>query len=186
MRVFGVIGNCRGKNRVVPRVVEMLMALGVSVSTLKRVGDEVDLDRPGKESYAHRQAGAQEVMIANAFRYAILSEYGQPSEPDIDTLLARLTPVDLVLIEGFHLSPYPKCEIVLKGQDRRPNYLEDPSIVALVTDATLDTEKPCFGLDAVGEIAAFILSNACATGVSERAFSGLERETKILSGESRN
>lgn len=186
MRVFGIIGNCRGKNRLVPRVVETLLARGVSVSTLKRVGDEVDLDRPGKESYAHRQAGAQEVMVANAFRYAILSEYGQPSELDIDTLLARLTPVDLVLIEGFHLSPYPKCEIVLKGQDRRPNYSNDPSIVTLITDATLDTELPCFGLDAVGEIAAFILSNACATGVSERAFSVLEREAYAVAAESRN
>ena len=81
MRAFGIIGNCRGKNRLVPQLVETLMARGVGVSTLKRVGDEIDLDRPGKESYAHRQAGAREVMIANAFRYAIMSEYTQPTEP---------------------------------------------------------------------------------------------------------
>lgn len=180
MRVFGIIGNCRGRNRLVPQVVETLMARGVSVSTLKRIGDEVDLDRPGKESYAHRQAGAQEVMVANAFRYAILSEYTQPTEPDIDALLARLTPVDLVLIEGFHLSPYPKCEIVLAGQDRRPSYPDDPSILALIADAELDTELPCFGPGDVDQIASFILSNACASGVLDRTFSGLEYGANVL------
>jgi len=180
MRVFGIIGNCRGKNRLVPQVVETLMAQGVSISTIKRVGDEVDLDRPGKESYAHRQAGAHEVMIANAFRCAILSEYTQPTELDIDALLARLTPVDLVLIEGFHLSPYPKCEIVLMGQDRRPSYPDDPSILALITDAKFDTELPCFGLGAVDQITSFILSNACPTGMFGAAFSGSECRADAL------
>ena len=173
MRAFGIIGNCRGKNRLVPQLVETFMARGVGVSTLKRVGDEVDLDRPGKDSYAQRQAGAREVMIANAFRYAILSEYTQPTEPDIDTLLARLTPVDLVLIEGFHLTPYPKCEIVLAGQDRRPSYPDDPSILALVTNVEVEAGLPCFGPDMVEQIASFILANACATGTGQPAFSGL-------------
>jgi molybdopterin-guanine dinucleotide biosynthesis protein B len=178
MRAFGIVGNCRGKNKLVPQLVEALIAMGVGVSTLKRVGDEVDLDRPGKESYAHRQAGAREVMIANAFRYAILSEYTQPTEPDIDDLLARLTPVDLVLVEGFHLSPYPKCEIVLAGQDRRPSYPDDPSILALITNTELDTGLPCFGPDNVDQIASFILANACAADAPGAdpvvALSGLE------------
>ena len=178
MRAFGIIGNCRGKNRLVPQLVETLMARGVGVSTLKRVGDEIDLDRPGKESYAHRQAGAREVMIANAFRYAIMSEFTQPTEPDIDDLLARLTPVDLVLIEGFHLSPYPKCEIMLAGQDRRPSYSDDPSIVALVTDVAIDAGLPCFAPDAVEQIASFILGNACATAVLGAALSGREPEAR--------
>lgn len=173
MRVFGIVGNCRGKNRLVPQLVGILNERGYRVSTLKRVGDEVDLDRPGKESYAHRLAGAQEVMIGNAFRWAIMSEYAQPTEPDIDALLDRLAPVDLVIIEGFHLSPYPKCEIVLSGQDRRPNYHDDPSILAVIAEVALDTKLPCFTPVAIGEIAEFIDRNACPFGIQAESRSAM-------------
>ncbi|MBK8158870.1 MAG: molybdopterin-guanine dinucleotide biosynthesis protein B [Rhodospirillaceae bacterium] len=182
MRAFGIIGNCRGKNRLVPQLVEALRARGVGVSTLKRVGDEIDLDRPGKESYAHRQAGAGEVMIANAFRYAIMSEYDQPTEPDIDALLARLSPTDLVLIEGFHLAPYPKCEIVLAGQDRRPSYPDDPSILALVTNEPVVSLLPCFAPDAVDRIVTFILANACATRTGDRVVSASNSKVPMHAG----
>lgn len=175
MRVFGIVGNCRGKKRLVSQMVGTLNGRGFSVSTLKRVGDEVDLDRPGKGSHAQRLAGAQEVLIANAFRWAIMSEHVQPSEPDIDTLLKRLAPVDLVLIEGFHLSPYPKCEIVLADQDRRPSYPDDPSIMALITDAQPGTTLPCLAPGAIGDIAAFIERNACTVGARMYAFTAMTR-----------
>lgn len=161
MRVFGVVGNCRGKNLLVPQLVSALGGLDISVSTLKRVNDDVDLDRPGKESYAHRQAGAREVMIANSFRWAIMTECADLTEPDLDLLLGRLAPVDLVLVEGFHLAPIPKCEIVLAGQDRRPNYPDDPSIVALISDGSLQSTLPLFSPNAINEIAEFILAAAC-------------------------
>ncbi|WP_374649840.1 molybdopterin-guanine dinucleotide biosynthesis protein B [Dongia sp.] len=175
MRAFGIVGNCRGKNRLVPRIVAELNDKGMRVSTLKRVGDDVDLDRPGKASHALREAGAREVMIANAFRSAIMTEYRSPDEPEVDALLERMSPVDLVIVEGFHLSPYPKCEIVLDGQDRRPNYPDDPSIVALVTDTTLATSLPQFAPDAVEELAAFIAAAALDTGenpASSRPYDG--------------
>ena len=161
MRVFGIVGNCRGKNLLVPQLVSALGAMDISISTLKRVNDDVDLDRPGKESYAHRQAGAREVMIANSFRWAIMTERADLAEPDLDVLLRRLGPVDLVLVEGFHLSPIPKCEIVLAGQDRRPNYPDDPSIVALISDSSLKSTLPIFSSDAISEIADFILAASC-------------------------
>jgi molybdopterin-guanine dinucleotide biosynthesis protein B len=160
MRVFGIIGNCRGKNLLVPQLVSALGALDISISTLKRVSDDVDLDRPGKESYAHRQAGAREVMIANSFRWALMSERAELAEPELDVLLRRLAPVDLVLVEGFHLAPIPKCEIVLADQDRRPSYPDDPSIVALISDTSLQSTLPLFSPYAIGEIAEFILAAA--------------------------
>jgi molybdopterin-guanine dinucleotide biosynthesis protein B len=89
-----------------------------------------------------------------------MREHAGLDEPEVDDLLARLDPVDLVLIEGFHLSPYPKCEIVTAGQDRRPSYLQDSSIVALVTDVAVDSSLPQFPLSATAELAAFILSAA--------------------------
>jgi molybdopterin-guanine dinucleotide biosynthesis protein B len=162
MRVFGIVGNCRGKNLLVPQLVSALGALDISISTLKRVNDDVDLDRPGKESYAHRQAGAREVMIANSFRWAIMTERADLTEPDLDVLLRRLAPVDLVLVEGFHLAPIPKCEIVLADQDRRPSYPDDPSIVALISDSSLKSTLPIFSPNAISEIADFILAAACA------------------------
>lgn len=171
MRVFGIIGNCRHKVLLVQQLIVHLQNLGFAVSTIKRVSDDVDLDRPGKDTYRQRIAGAQEIVIANSFRSAILQEFRQPQdELDVDELLRRLKPVDLVLLEGFHLCTYPKAEALAAEQGRRPLYHGDDTVRAVVRpngerakEALLPGLR-CFNLDETGSIALFILANAVAPG----------------------
>jgi molybdopterin-guanine dinucleotide biosynthesis protein MobB len=140
--------------------VEQLAAANVVTSVVKRVSDDVDLDRPGKGSYEQRQAGAREILIANSFRWALMREDAMPSEPDVDELIARLEPVDLVLLEGFHLSSYPKIELIREKQDRRPNYHDDPSIIGIVCDDNMITELPRFRTSSVRDICAFMQAHS--------------------------
>lgn len=132
MRVFSVIGPCAEKSELVARLAAALVESGYSVSTIKRVPDGVDLDTPGSGSWRHRQAGASEVMLASATRFMLMRESPVPdAEPDVDQLIGRLAPVDLVLLEGFRLTLYPKLEIVTPVRDRRPLALDDPTVVAV-------------------------------------------------------
>ena len=176
MRVFSIIGNCRAKAVLVQQLIAQLQELDLTVSTIKRVSDDVDLDRPGKDTYQQRLAGAQEIVIANSFRSAILEEYPQAQEePDIEALLARLKPADVVLLEGFRLCVYPKLEVVAAGQDRRPLYRDDDSVIAIAGGA--EFQQPmgarhaglrCFDLGEINSIALFILAQAVAPGLSYR------------------
>ncbi|MBI2255500.1 MAG: molybdopterin-guanine dinucleotide biosynthesis protein B [Proteobacteria bacterium] len=160
MRVFGIVGDCQSKRRLVPQVIGQLASADVVTSVIKRVSDDVDLDRPGKGSYEQRQAGACEILIANSFRWALMRENALPNEPDIDELLARLGPTDLVLLEGFHLSPYPKIELIRSKQDRRPSFRDDSSIIGVVCDTDLATELPCFRMEDVPAICAFVQAHS--------------------------
>lgn len=171
MRLFGIIGSCRGKSGLVHRLIGQLHVQGQTVSTLKRVSDDVDLDRPGKDSYLQRQAGAHEIVIANSFRCALLAEFRQPQdEPDVDALISRLKPVDLVLIEGFRLSPYPKIEVIGDNQDRRPHYLDDPTVIAIsgpgaTVSASLTRKTAAYlDIDDIPSLAAFVLAHAVSPG----------------------
>ena len=146
------------------RLVSHLTAQGLLVSTLKRVSDDVDLDRPGKDSYLQRQAGANEVMIANSFRWALLREERESfAEPDADILVARLQPVDLVLVEGFRLSKQPKLEVVMAHQDRRLQCFDDETVLAVASDHPIDAQVPRFDLSDTAGIAGFVLANAVAS-----------------------
>jgi molybdopterin-guanine dinucleotide biosynthesis protein B len=171
MRVFGVIGSCRGKAGLLHRLIGHLQAQGMTVSTMKRVSDDVDLDRPGKDTYLQREAGAQEVVLANSFRTAILREHRTPQdEPDVDQLIQRLVPVDLVLIEGFRLSPYPKLEVIAADQDRRPHYLDDPSVIAIAgasgtsPSQAQGTVPIWLDIEDANALAVFVLSHAAIPG----------------------
>ncbi|HEV2677147.1 MAG TPA: molybdopterin-guanine dinucleotide biosynthesis protein B [Aliidongia sp.] len=157
MKVFGVIGGCRGKSGLIQGVVRYLTQQGLAVSTIKRVSDDVDLDRPGKDTYCQREAGAREIIVANSFRWALMHEQtGVFDEPAVEPLIARLSPVDLVLVEGFRLAPFPKLEVVLSGTDRRPQYRDDPSVIAIASDAPHGGALACYDLADVHEIARFV------------------------------
>lgn len=157
MKVFGMIGGCRGKSGLIQGVVRYLTQRGLAVSTIKRVSDDVDLDRPEKDTYRQREAGAQEIIIANSFRWALMHEQtGLFDEPEVEPLIARLAPVDLVLIEGFRLAPFPKLEVVLSGADRRPQYRDDPSVIAIASDVPRDGALPCYDLADIVEIARLV------------------------------
>jgi molybdopterin-guanine dinucleotide biosynthesis protein B len=113
MKAFSLIGECAEKSELVRRLVVELTGRGLRVSTIKRVSYAVDLERPGSGTWKHRAAGAEEVMVASASRFALMREMPKDTdEPDVGSLLARMAPVDIVLLDGFRRSSYPKMEVV--------------------------------------------------------------------------
>ena len=118
--MLGIVGwSGSGKTTLLAAMLPLLRAWGLSVSTIKHAHHGFDMDRPGKDSYRHREAGAREVLVASSKRWALLHEVEGP-EPDLPFLLTRLDPVDLVLVEGFKSHPYPKLEVYRPGLGKEP------------------------------------------------------------------
>ena len=159
MKVAGVVGwKDNGKTTLVVRLVGHLVAQGYRVSTVKHAHHEVDLDRPGKDSWRHREAGASEVILATSRRWALIHELRDEPEPPLDALLDHLAPADLVLVEGFKRFPHPKVEVhrALRGTPLLAR--EDPTIVAVASDEPLPgLHVPVLDLDDVAGIAALLL-----------------------------
>jgi molybdopterin-guanine dinucleotide biosynthesis adapter protein len=161
MKVIGIVGwKNNGKTTLVVRLVEHLVARGYRVSTVKHAHHEVDLDRPGKDTHRHREAGASEVMLATSRRWALVHELrGGEEEPPLDELLARMTPVDLVVVEGSKRSPHPKLEVHRRERGTPLLAREDPTIVAVASDEPLpDLPVPVLDLDDVAGVAALVLA----------------------------
>jgi len=158
MRLIGFAGwSGSGKTTLVTKVLPVLIARGWRVSTIKHAHHGFDLDQPGKDSYQHRAAGASEVLIASATRWAIMHELRGAPEPELEELLGHLAPVDLVIVEGFKRSAYPKIEVHRPALGKPPLYPEDPNIIALATDAPIATRLPLLPLDRPAVIADFIM-----------------------------
>jgi molybdopterin-guanine dinucleotide biosynthesis adapter protein len=164
MRVFGLAGwSGAGKTTLLKRLIPCLIAQGLRVSTLKHAHHDFDIDQPGKDSWEHRQAGASEVLVASSRRWALMHELRDEGEPGLATLLGRLSPVDLVLIEGFKRDPHPKLEIFRAVNGKPPLHPDDPRIIAIATDVTFPNFRGAsFGLDDIDAIAAFIGDHAVA------------------------
>ena len=168
MIVFGLTGwSGSGKTTLLVQLVERLCALGLAVSTVKHAHHAFDVDKPGKDSHRHRVAGAREVMVASANRWALMHELRGADEPTLDALIEHMTPVDLLLVEGFKQARHDKLEIWRAGQDEPMRAPGDPSIVAVATDAP-ETVAPLVGvpvleLDDVAAIAGFILDHCGLT-----------------------
>jgi molybdopterin-guanine dinucleotide biosynthesis protein B len=161
VKIFGVIGGCHGKAGLVQGIVRHLTQRGLSASTIKRVSDDVDLDRPGKDTYCQREAGARQIVVANSFRWALLHERTDGfDEPEVEPLIARLDPVDFVLIEGFRLAPFPKIEVAMSGSARRLQQPDDPSVIAIASDMVRVASVECFDLADIAGISRFIERNA--------------------------
>jgi molybdopterin-guanine dinucleotide biosynthesis adapter protein len=157
MRVYGVIGwKNAGKTSLMERLVSEITQRGFSVSTVKHVHHDVDLDHPGKDTYRHRAAGASEVVLASAHRFAILHEHRGP-EPDLGTILARMAPVDLVLVEGYKRDTHAKIEVFREGEARRLIAPEDPTVRAVATDVKVDVTVPVLDLNDTAAIVDFVL-----------------------------
>ena len=161
MRVIGFAGwSGAGKTTLLRRLIPALTAAGLRVSTVKHAHHAFDIDKPGKDSWEHRQAGATEVLIGSAHRWALMHELRGAAEPDLPELLSHLSPVDLVLVEGFKRGPHPKIE-VHRGANGKPFlHPEDASIVALASDVTASGPLPHLALDDVDGIAAMVLAKA--------------------------
>lgn len=159
-RIFGIAGwKNSGKTGLAVRLVETLVARGLRVSTIKHAHHDFDIDKVGADSYRHRQAGAHEVTIVSGTRYAIMHELRGEPEPSFESILARLSPCDLVLIEGYKREPIPKIEARrLESANRAPLAPQDPHIVAIAADHPVtDSDLPVFDLNDTEAIADFIL-----------------------------
>lgn len=157
MRVYGVIGwKNSGKTSLMERLVTEITGRGFTVSTVKHVHHAVDLDQPGKDTYRHRQAGAREVVLASADRLAILVEH-RGTEPELPAVLARLAPVDLVLVEGYKRDAHPKVEVWREETGQPLIQPQDPLIRAVATDAALSLPVPVLDLNDTVAVADFIL-----------------------------
>lgn len=137
MKLYGVVGwKNAGKTSLMERLVAEFCARGLRVSTIKHVHHDVDLDQTGKDSYRHRAAGASEVILAGAHRFALLAEH-RAGEPPLRDLLARLAPVDLVLVEGYKRDQHPKIEVWRQASGQDLIAPSDPTIRAVATDSAL-------------------------------------------------
>jgi len=154
VRVIGLIGwSGSGKTTLMVELIGELTGRGYTVSTVKHAHHGFDLDQPGKDSYRHRSAGAGEVMVAAANRWALLHELAGAPEPSLDQLLAHMSPVDLVLVEGFKHHRHDKIEIYRPSLGQPLLAATDPSVIAIASDvpftgatagkvATLDLNDP--------------------------------------------
>jgi molybdopterin-guanine dinucleotide biosynthesis protein B len=163
MKAFSLVGECAGKSELVRRLVVELVGRGLQISTIKRVSDAVDLERQGSGTWKHRAAGAAEVMIASASRFALLREMPPDTkEPEVSDLLARMAPADIVLLDGFRRSNYPKVEVVPAGRHQPLLAPGDPMILAITSDVPIAADVPCIPLSNIGGLADFVLANAWA------------------------
>jgi molybdopterin-guanine dinucleotide biosynthesis adapter protein len=164
MKAFSLVGECAEKSELVRRLVVELVGRGLRVSTIKRVSDAVDLERQGSGTWKHRAAGAAEVMIASASRFALLHEMPPDTkEPEVADLLAHMTVVDIVLLDGFRRSTYPKMEVVPAGQDKALLARTDPMVLAVTSDWPVAADVPCLALPNIGALADFVLAHARVT-----------------------
>ena len=155
MRIIGLAGwSGSGKTTLITKVIPCLLSRGVTVSTLKHAHHGFDLDQPGKDSFFHRAAGATEVIISSAKRFAILHELRGEAEWDLPDLVAKMAPVDLVLVEGYKRDAFPKLEIHRAANGKPLIQPEDPHIVAVASDIALpDVRVPVVDLDDIEAIA---------------------------------
>ncbi len=158
MRVLGLVGwSGSGKTTLLTALIPCFHARGLRVSTIKHAHHAVELDRPGKDSYRHRHAGAQETILANAARFALFSEHRDAPEPDLGGLVARLAPVDVVLVEGFKTYAFPKIEVYRPALGK-PALPADRDIIGVATDAELpDWPVPVLDLNMPEQVAYFIM-----------------------------
>lgn len=162
MRLYGVVGwKNNGKTTLVERLVTEITGRGLTVSTIKHAHHGFDIDAEGKDSHRHRLAGASEVMIGSGVRWALLHELRDAPEPPLKELLARLSPVDLVIVEGYKRDTHRKVEVRRADAARSLIADRDPTVRALATDTPVEgCALPQFDLDAVARIADFILADA--------------------------
>ena len=166
MKIFGLTGwSGSGKTTLIVKLLPVLVARGVRVSTLKHAHKGFDIDHPGKDSHNHRLAGATEVLVSSPTRWALMHEMRGEPELTLDQLIAKVTPVDLLLVEGFKRDRHPKLEVWRREVGKPLIAADDPTIVAVASDGPVpQATVPVFDLTDAESIAALILDRAVPLG----------------------
>ncbi|MEI6984780.1 MAG: molybdopterin-guanine dinucleotide biosynthesis protein B [Rhodospirillaceae bacterium] len=169
MKLFGLAGwSGSGKTTLLTSLIPLLIGRGLAVSTVKHAHHGFDIDQPGKDSHRHRAAGACEVLIGSSRRWALIHEIRDRPEPTLAELLARLSPVDLVIVEGFKRDPHPKLEVWRAANGKPLLCLGDPAIIAVASDqpapdllvpGRMARQVPWFDLNDPTAIASFIVAS---------------------------
>ncbi|HXW42026.1 MAG TPA: molybdopterin-guanine dinucleotide biosynthesis protein B [Xanthobacteraceae bacterium] len=162
MRIIGLAGwSGSGKTTLVTKVIPVLVGRGFKVATIKHAHHGFDIDQPGKDSWLHREAGASEVAVVSSRRWAIVHELAGEPEPPFGDILAKLSPVDLVIVEGFKRHPHPKLEIYRAAVGKPLLHPDDNCIVAIATDVPLpQAQIPVVMLDDIESIANVLQAEA--------------------------
>ena len=163
MKLLGISGwSGAGKTTLLARLIPDLVARGLRVSTVKHAHHEFDIDQPGKDSYVHRQAGASEVIISSARRFALIHELApNEEEASLSFLVVRLSPCDIVLVEGFKRLPHPKLEVFRAANGRPPLHPTDDNVVAIASDRPFPQARvPVVPLDAIAAIGDMVIAKA--------------------------
>jgi len=160
VKLFGIVGwKNSDKTTLVARLVTDLKSRGFSVSTMKHAHHAFDLDQPGRDTYKHREAGAQEVVISSSRRWAIMHELQRDENYTLDDLLAKMQPVDIVLVEGFKSNAHPKIETHRSQSEMPLVSAENKTIIAVASDCDVDTNGlPCLNLNDVPAVADYIIA----------------------------
>ena len=160
MKIFGFAGySGSGKTTLIEQLIPLFVARGISVSLIKHAHHTFEIDQPGKDSYRHRKAGCSEVLVSSSQRWALMHELRGAPEPALAALVERLSPCDLVLVEGFKREAMPKLEVYRAIVGEPLIHPHDRNIVGVASDVRLDTTLPQFDLDAPDAIADFVLGH---------------------------
>jgi molybdopterin-guanine dinucleotide biosynthesis protein B len=160
MKVFGFAGwSGSGKTTLIEKLIPRFAGAGLRVSLVKHAHHTFDVDQPGKDSYRHRHAGAQEVLVTSSRRWVLMHELRGAAEPAFEQQLARLSPCDLVIVEGFKHAPIPKLEVWRRATGEPLLHSNDPHIVAVASDARVQTRLPLLDLNDDAAISSFILAH---------------------------
>ena len=158
-KIIGFAGySGSGKTTLLEKVIPLLTGQGLRVAVIKHAHHNFDIDKPGKDSYRHRQAGAGEVMIINAQRWALMHELRDETEPSLDELCAKFSPCDLILAEGYKHAAIPKLEVHRTETGQQSLYPSDSRIIAVVTDSKETLPLPVLDINKPEDVAAFILN----------------------------
>ena len=172
MKVIGLAGwSGAGKTTLLTRLIPHFNAQGLRVSVIKHAHHRFDVDVPGKDSWRHREAGAAEVLISSANRWALMHELRGAAEPRLPELLSKLSAVDLVVVEGFKREPHRKIEVHRAANGKPLLFPEDARVVGLASDVAIETRLPLVHLDNIEDVAALMLRSAIPVDDVRRAAS---------------
>jgi molybdopterin-guanine dinucleotide biosynthesis protein B len=161
MKVIGLAGwSGAGKTTLLTRVIPHLLSQGLRVSVIKHAHHSFDVDVPGKDSWVHRQSGAVEVLVSSGKRWALMHELRGAREPRLPELLAKMSQVDLVIVEGFKSEPHCKIEVHRLANGKAMLFPDDPGVVGIASDAAVETSLPVAHLDDIPAIAAMMQRSA--------------------------